>query len=373
MAIPLDQKPFANLMLVYALWTLGGALAGSLFEVYFLGTGMTITEIYLADAFWFVAALVMVPLLARMRARDFMLAGVAMAMLSTSVLIAFQGAWTAAAFRLLLGTTHLLFWAPLNIMFYEFRKGNNALLGAIYYSVGPVLSLFTPALAGVLAVSFGFPALFIAAFVVFALTFAATLAFIPNREYSYDFISGLKSIHGLRSLVFIEGFTAMVIVGVSLPVMLLLFIDTPAEFGYFTSLVTVFSLAAAVVTARLSDKVKKRRSFLLPVAAGFAIASILAGLSPTVAIFFITFGLVGFFSRIFFPLPFALAVDNTKSLTDTMLGREYMLNLGRLAGTLLGFFIVAFADIRMAIVVQGVLMLLYVPIFERKKARLESH
>jgi len=367
------NNPFTRLMLVYTLWTLGGALAGSLFEVYFYNTGMTIEEIYLADAFWFVAALAMVPLFRGFRARSFMLAGIVMATVSVSVLYLFSGGWTAVAFRLLLGMTHLLFWAPFNIMFYEFRKENHAMLGAVYYSVGPVVSLITPAFAGILAAALGFQALYLLAMASFAITFAAAALFVEDRKYEYDFDSSLKSIIGLRSLIFMEGFGAAVIVSVSLPVMLLLYVSKPEEFGIFTSLVTAFAVVAAFITAKLSDKVKKRRSFLLPVVACFALAAVFAGVSPDVSIFFVGFGLVNFFSRIFFPLPFALAVDNTKSLTETMVGREYMLNMGRLAGTLMGFLIMSIFDIRTALVIQGLILLLYIPLFERKKKKLGSH
>lgn len=367
------KNPFVRLMLVYALWTLGGALAGSLFEVYFFSIGMGIPEIYLANAFWFVPALAMIPLFRGFRARDFMLAGIFLAALSVSTLYLFQGPWTAVVFRLLLGMTHLTFWAPFNVLFYEFRKDNHATLGAIYYSVGPVISLITPAFAGILAASVGFPALYLLAIAAFAATFAAAALFVDNRKYEYGLDSSLRSILGLRSLIFMEGFGAAVITSVSLPVMLLLYVSKPEEFGIFMSLVTVFAVVATLVTARLSDKVKKRRSFLLPTVACFGIAATVAGLSPGISLFFVAFGLVNFFSRIFFPLPLALAVDNSKSLTGTMIGREYMLNLGRLSGTLFGFLIMSFSDIRLALVIQGAVLLLYLPLFEKKKEKLARH
>ncbi|MCI0504097.1 MFS transporter [Candidatus Micrarchaeota archaeon] len=368
-----NGNPFIRLIIVYSLWTIGGALAGSLFEVYFYSIGMPLQEIYLADAFWFVAALLMVPVFRRFRARDFMLAGICMAAVSVSLLYTFQGEWTAAAFRLLLGTTHVLFWAPFNILFYEFRKDNHATLGAIYYSVGPVISLVTPAFAGILAATLGFQTLYLLAIASFAMAFAAAALLVGNREYRYDFDSAMKSITGLRSLIFMEGFGAAVIVSVSLPTMLLLYVSRPEEFGIFTSLVTIFAVVATLITAKLSDRLKKRRSFLLPVAACFGVSAIFAGFAPTLSLFFVGFGLVNFFSRIFFPLPLALAVDNSKSLANTMVGREYMLNLGRLSGTLFGFLIIAYSDIRTALIIQGAILLIYVPLFERKKKKLQSN
>ncbi|MFH0884430.1 MAG: MFS transporter [Candidatus Micrarchaeota archaeon] len=367
------DNPFLRLMLVYALWSLSWMLGASLFEVYFYNMGMSIPQIYLAEGFWFVAGLAMIPLFRGFNSRVFMLGGVAIAFCSVTVLFLFPAPWAAFVFRLLVGMTHLLFWVPFNIMFYEFRKENHATLGAIYYSVGPLLSLVVPAVAGLLATAISFQALYLVSMAFFVLTFIAAAFLIESKEYRYDFILCIKSIRGLKSMVFLEGFSAAIIVGVSLPVMLLTYVERPLEFGIITSLVTIFAVLAMMFTARLSDQVQRRGSFLLPVVACFSIATILTSQAPDLVLFFAGFGLVSFFSRIFFPLPLALAVDNSKSLTDTMVGREFMLNLGRLAGVLVGYAALAYADIRLALLLQGAALLLFIPIFNSRKGKLAKH
>jgi MFS family permease len=373
MSSPATGNAFQKLVLVYTLWLLAWMLASALFEVYFFNMGMSPQDIYLANAFWFVAGILIVPLFRGFRARDFMLAGIAIAMLAVSIMLLFPVELSAYAYRIILGATHLFFWVPFNILFYEFRKENHATLGALYYSVGPVLSLFGPALAGYIAAYSGFSDLFAVAIAIFAAAFAAAFFFIENREYRYDFRASMESISGLRSLIFMEGFAAAVIVSVTLEVMLLSYVDTPLGFGAFISLVTIFSVIAAILTAKLSDRVKKRRAFLLPVVALFALATILASFAPDIAVFFIGFGLISFFSRIFFPLPLALAVDNTKSLTETMVGREWMLNVGRLAGALAGYLLFLATDIRTVLLLQGISLLLYIPLFENRKRKLAKH
>jgi hypothetical protein len=269
----------------------------------------------------------------------------------------------------------VFFWLPFNVLFYEYRKENNAQLGALYYSLGPVLSLALPTVAGMIAgsLSLGYPVLYLVSIALYALTFIAGWFLLEDRKYSYDPLRAVKSISGMKSILFLEGFAAMVIVSVTLEVMLLIFIDTPFEFGGFLSLATIFSVIAAVITAKLSDKAGQRRKFLLPSIAAFAISTIFASQAPDLVTFFFAFGLIGFFSRIFFPLPFALLVDNSKSLVDVMVGRELLLNLGKLAGALAGYVIFVMFDIRAVLLFQGLVLLLYIPIFENRKRKLQKH
>ncbi len=364
---------FKNLMIVYALWLASTSLGFSLFEVYFFNLGVSIPGIYLADSLWFLGSLLVIPLFRGFRARDFMLAGIAISFVSVGLLLLQPAPIAAIAFRLLIGVTNLFFWAPFNTLYYEYRKGDNAAMGAMYYAVSPILSLFTPAIAGFFASSFGFPLLYGLAMLTFAATFVAAFFLIENKGYRYSAASCIRSISGLRSLIFMEGFAGMAITSISLNVMLLLFENRPEGFGLFTSFVTVFAVAASFVTARLSDKVKRRREFILPLVALFSVAAVFASQSHDLLSFFIGFGLVSFISRIFYPLPLALVVDNSKSLVESMVGREIFLNLGRLCGGLLGYLVLLQTDISTVLLLQGLLLFAYVPIFENRKMKLSSH
>jgi len=364
---------FSRLIIVYLLWLASSIFSASLFEVYFYNLGLSPQEIFLADSLWFAAGIMILPFLKTFRSRRFMLAGIAVAILSVLLLYLYPIPFAAFPFRLLAGIPNILFWLPFNILFYEFRKGDHAALGALYYSLSPMLSLFAPGLAGIIATSAGFPALYLFTMAILGLAFILTMRFVEDKEYSVDFRQCVKSISGLRTLIFMEGFAAAVIVQATLEVMLLLFIDKPAEYGGFISLVTVFAILSTFITAKLSDKIKKRRHFLLPVALLFGLSAVLASQAPDISAFFIGFGLVVFFSRIFFPLPLALVVDNTKSLPESMAGREFFLNLGRFSGAILGFAVFLYSDIRTVLLLQGLVLLIYVPIFENRKQKLVFH
>jgi MFS family permease len=152
--------------------------------------------------------------------------------------------------------------------------------------------------------------------------------------------------------------------------MLLSYATQPMEFGSFLSLVTIFSIVATFLTARLSDKQKHRRTFIIGAVAAFAIAAIFTSQLGGLAWFFIGYGLVSFFSVIFLPLPFALVADNSKSLVDSMLGREFMLGVGRVAGVLVGFLILLYSNLETVLLFQGLALLLYIPLFENRKKKL---
>ena len=364
---------FSKLIIVYILWLASWMLGATLFEVYFYSLGMTPQEIYLANSLWFVASLVAIPLFRGFSSRKFMLAGMAIAASCMFLLFLVPDEPASYAFRLVIGLTHLFFWMPFNVLFYEYSRENNAQLGVLYYSLGPALSLVLPTVAGLIAGSAGYAELYLLSGALFIVTMIAGAFFIEDKKYEYDVIQSVRSISGLKSILFLEGFSAMVIVSITLEVMLLGFITTPLEYGGFLSLGMVFSVIAALAAARLSDEAKERRRFLLPLVAAFALSAILASVAADIFTFFLAFGLISFFSRMFFPLPLALAVDNSKYLPDVMVGREIMLNAGRFAGALAGYAVFVLFDIRAVLLFQGLLLFLYLPIFENRRKKLQRH
>ena len=367
------SHPFSKLVIVYIFWLATGILAGSLFEVYFFGLGLSIQEIVATSFFWFVGSLILIPLFKRFDSKKFMLIGIFITFISILVLYNFNFKEAAYLYRLLLSLTILFFWMPFNISFYEFRKENNALLGALYFSLGPLLLLVLPAVSGVIAASLGYGNLYLLAMISCAITFVLGFLFLEERVYTYDLVKSLKSISGLRSLIFLEGFGANMIASVTLETMLLKYATKPIEFGSFISLTTVFSILASFLTAKISDNHKRRREFVLLSSVALGIATIFASTAGSIEQFFLAFSLVNFFKTIFFPFPFAVVVDNSKNLVSTMIAREYMLNFGRICGAIMGFALLFYFDISSFMLVNGATMLIAYPLaFELKKRKLEK-
>lgn len=354
------------------LWLCGFTLAGGLFESYFFSLGMQISDIYFANLFWFASSLLLIPLFKKFKSRAFLLSGIAISLFSVMILFFFADPSASFIYRFVLGATHLFFWVPFNILFFEYNKNKDgiALHGALYYSLGPAVSLAMPAIAGAVASMFGFPLLFLLGAIFYCAAFILGFIHFEDREYEYGGMGCLKSIDGLGGLIFLEGLGVNIIVSLTLPVMLLLFIEKPAEFGFFLSLVTIFSIAAAFITAKMSDGKGQRRLFLLPSVAAVALSAVFASFAGNLLLFFIAFGLVRFFQTVFGPLAFALSIDNSRSLARTMAARELMLNSGRIVGGAIGYILILLFDIQAALIIQGALLLAYIPLFEIQKRKL---
>ncbi len=366
------SHPFRKLILIYVFWLISWILAGSLFEVYFFGLGLTIHEIIGAGAFWFVGSLLVTPFFRSLPARAFMLGGIAIAFVSVFLLAVFPDPNMAYVYRFLLGFTNFFFWVPFNILFYEFRKENNAQLAALYYAVGPALMLLLPGISGLIASEFGYVQLYLLAMASYAVAFVLAFFFLGKEStYGYSFEESIASIRGLKFLIFLEGFLGSVIISIMVEAMLLQYVDMPLDFGVFISLSTAFSLFASFITARISDIKRRRREYLLFSAFLFGISAIFTGTNATLEHFFLGVALISFFKTILFPISFALVVDNSKNLVTSMVGREFILNLGRALGTIFVFALLFLFDLNFILVLQGIgLLLVYPSLFEIKKRKL---
>ena len=367
------SHPFSKLVLVYLFWIASWVTAGSLFEVYFYGLGLSMHEIVATSFFWFLGSLLVMPLFRNIDAKKFMLIGIALSLLGILLLYFFNFKEMGYIYRFVVSVPQFFFWIPFNIIFYEFSKGRNAQFGALYYSVTPFLTLILPGAAGIVASTLGYGSLFLAAVVLYSITFVLAYVLFEKKEYEYDLVKSIRAIKGLKTLIFLEGFAAAMVVQVLLETMLLKYADKPLEYGGFISLVTLFSIIASLLTAKFSDASKRRRELVILSAIAFGASVIFASTSVSIAQFFIGFALVSFFRAIFFPLPLALIVDNSKNLVETMVGREFMLNAGRISGAVFAFALMFYYDISVVLFINGLILMVGYPLaFEFKKGKLKS-
>ncbi|MBU1165612.1 MFS transporter [Candidatus Micrarchaeota archaeon] len=370
MDIRKDAGSFPKLILIYILWLVGCIFASGLFEVYFLGLGMSFQEIYLANTVWFFAGFVIAPLFNGFSTRNFMIVGVLIMLAACTILYLFPSETAAYAYRIIIGFTHLFFWVPFNTLFYNFRKDNNAMISSVYYAVGPLLSLAVPAIGGLVAAFYGFEALYISAIALFAACLFATAVFIKNKKYKFKFSDAFNSLSGLRTMIFLEGFSINAIMSITIMILTLDYIDKPLEVGVFMSLTMIFSILATFVMAKISDKIKKRKPFIIPVVVGIVLTAIITSQTTEIIGFFLAFGAMTFFIRLFYPLNLALVVDNARSLPEAMIGREFMLNLGRFVGGFVGYVAFVAWNIQIALLIQGIALILIIPLFELKKKKI---
>jgi MFS family permease len=360
---------FVKLIIVYTLFIIGSLFFASLFELYFSTLGLNMAQIVFSSIGIYLIPIMIIPLISKIDTRKFIPIGFATFGLAAIVLYFFQSFYAPFLARAFIGLGIIFFWIPFNTLFYEFNNKNAAFLGSIYYAISPILSLFLPAFSGLVVVQSGYNFLFLSSFVFFLGSFLLVPRLIERKELRFDFTSGLKSITGLRTLFFIEGFAINSITSLTLSTMILIYAHEPIEFGAILSGVTIFSIVASFVTAKLSDRSGERRVFVIASAFGFLISAIFTALSNSTGAFFLGFGLIGFFRAIILPLPLALAADSSKNLPQMIMAREVFLNLGRIVVVVLGYLIITYSDIRALLIVQTIVAAFYIPIFELKKRK----
>lgn len=361
------KDKFSKIILVFTLYTIGSLFFGSLFELYFSNLGLNLAQIILSSIGIYFVPILLLPILSKVDSKKFIPIGFATFGLAAAVLLFWNSFYAPFVARTIIGLGIIFFWMPFNTMFYEFSKNNAAFLGSIYYSIGPVLSLVLPAFSGIIAAGYGYSLVFEISSIFFILSAVAIIKITEQKEYKYDLWKAIGTIKGLRTLFFIEGFSINTIIPVTLSAMILLYFNEPIAFGALISGATLFSIAASLITAKFSDKSGERRIYIIASALGFLIAAILTSISTSAEAFFLGFSIIGFFRGILLPLPLAIAVDKSKDIAQTMIAREFFLNIGRVALVGLGYIIIMYFNIRILLIIQTVVAAFYIPIFEIKK------
>lgn len=361
------SRPFVLLILMYVLWLAAGIFVSGLFEIYLSSHGVSILELLLIHASSYVLSIVTIPLFSKLNYRKFLLFGVIQAIVATSILLLWPGQVGGLLFKIIFGASNFFFWVPFNIYFYSHRKENIGALSSLYFNVGASLSIILPTIGGLVASQLGYAVLYLLAIALYVCTFVVARLAMKSEVVEYSLASSLVDINQLKTLIFLEGFCATIISAVFVKVFLLYFIKLPLEFGAFVSLITVFSIIATWIIGRYSDKKKSRKRFLVISVFGFAVSGMAASFSDSLSFLFASFSGVTFFNSIFSAQALALTMDNSKDVVKTMIGREFMLNVGRFFGIILALIIFIFADIRTALFIQSALLLTYLAFLEKKQ------
>ncbi|MCX6774326.1 MAG: MFS transporter [Candidatus Micrarchaeota archaeon] len=323
----MGSSPFMRLISVSVFYNVSTLLMASLYEPYFLGIGMTMAQIILTSAFAFIVPLLMIIFIRKFEARQCISLGLFISALACIVLAFFPNTEASFIARAMAGTVTFLFWMPFNIMYYRHSKKDNGVLGSIYYSIFPVLSLGLPALAGWIAAAFGYPTLFILSGAAMIATLFWARAKVKPKIYQYDWKASLKSVAGLRTLFFIEG----------------------------------FSILSITCIHRARHRPGRQEA-----------VAVFTSLSSGMAMFFLGYGAVSFFRGVLLPLPLALTVDNSKNIVNSMIGREIMIDLGRVCAIGIGALLVFLFDIRAMLIMQTIAAVIYIPLFELKRKALDK-
>lgn len=272
---------------------------------------------------------------------------------------------------LLYGPLFVLFWINYNILFFgNIDPDKKAFSSAVYAFAFSLLSTVTPIMAGFTASKAGMQAVFIIgiAFMAIALLLSARIG--EKRSY-YNLRISLKCIKGVKTIIFIEGFWEH-ITFVAIPLLSLFFIQNELGLGAYLSYLGLTGAVASLVIARISDRIKKRRAFIRILAVSLAIATMLLIFGSNIYLWIIFTGIIYLIAPALKPFQTTVSLDNVKcGMRELMIGREFMLNLGRLCGICLFLMSMAFGMKYGSIFLAAIAMMAY-PVVMKMKGHYEA-
>lgn len=311
--------------------------ARSVLPVHFLASGITIRQMLAGFLFMFLIQFLALLYVRKISAKIAWRMSIFSLFLSLAVFFNIKND-IQFYIGMMLGGLSLFFFFPIyNIVhFKNTSEGKIGTSSALMFSVGPIVSIFAPALAGTMAaIHFS---LFWYLSTIFMILTLITINFQKDYKLNYSRLAVLAEIKATRPFIFLEGIWSALVLGI-IPVYSLIFFKTPSAFGIFLAYFAAVSTISNLVLGKLTDKIKKRSIFLYPLTLILALTTMLfpfALKSLELWIFFT--GIVGFVLPMFWNLATALVVDHHENLKDAMLGREIVLAIGRIVGLAITLF-----------------------------------
>lgn len=225
--------------------------------------------------------------------------------------------------------TIVLFWIPLNYLFFSgSNKNNHGRESALYQIVASFFGVFLPSLGAFLISWKGYPFLFmLCAFLHLPLLIYVEKK-IPAERIKTQLIPEIKKFKGLKTISIAEG-ALQFFAGIVLIIYSLFFISQEQQFGFFLGYLGLISLVIALFLSIRSDHFRKRMGYLY-------ILFILMTLSIFSLIFardlkswVILTGIYSLLTTISFPLRLAVSLDVKKVDLGFWRMRELFLNVGR--------------------------------------------
>ncbi len=361
-----------KLLSVYAIFMASIVLVSNFDVFYFKQNGFTESDLVGGFFFWAVAPLFVIILINNrtIDSRLLMLAGVGVRIISYLMLAFLEPTHELFAFyEFTIGLGSFLFWVPFNIMYFSMGKGSEAKMGSIYFSMASAFGLVIPLLSGFIIGEMGFKELFLLDAVLYIIMACSILLF-EKFKHLHNLKDCLNELKGFKTLILVEGVygggaTACLVI---IP---LLYFAKPVELAIFLSATTIFSIIASFVASHLSDKAKKRKKYVRSFGLGLAITTFLGAFASTASLWYLAVSARNFFATLFWPFTTTILVDNKRHMVKSMVGREWLLNVGRFFGLAIVLVCTLYFDILLSMAVLGCVLALYPLVIELKRMHIK--
>lgn len=363
------DRSFLRLYAIQFFYVVSHVFGWTLSSLYFVSVGYSFLDIAIYFAMSFITSVLTIIALKDFHSTRLMRAGLILKFLvfATAAYIYINPLLLVS--EIMQGMMSIFYWMPMNIHFFRHKKeGKNASHSGLYFIMWPIVSTILPAVAGIVADKYGMATVFFSAAALVVPAIALSFMAKESSHIHISFDRFTEHTKGIKTLLFLQGIWEGIDWTV-VPLVTLSFVTGVVGFGAFYSYLGFFGIVAFFIAGRASDKMKKRAIFLYPVTIAMAICTILSGLSATFFAWGVFRGAVSFLVNIFSPFCMTVVVDTSKSLEESMIAREFLLNFGRALGAAIVALMLAMSlPIQHALVVSGAILLLH-PLFLREKKK----
>ncbi|AKM79597.1 MAG: hypothetical protein UX85_C0001G0244 [Candidatus Beckwithbacteria bacterium GW2011_GWB1_47_15] len=353
------RRSFLSLIIFNLSYLWFRSFTDSVLAPHFLNQGLSIQQIITGTVFLCSGGVLILFLLKKLSARVSWRWALIAAIIFILLIIKIKSPWQFYLVASISGLTNVLFWTAYNTAHFKLTPSHRtSFSSAIMFSLGPVIGLAAPLVAGALA-EISYNIVWVLATLFFGLSFYLT-KFQKNFTVYFSLKSGWRYIKAMRLLLLLEGIWEAIIFGI-IPIFGLYFITTPFYYGTYLAYLALMSVLANLLLGRLSDKLQKRLIFIYPITVALALITfVFPAALNSLAYWLVVTGLVRFLMPLFWNFSTSIFVDLHPQGTRGFAIREFLLNFGRIIG--LGLIAINFtfqSPPRMIFYLLGSVMLIY--------------
>ena len=357
----MNNQKFTSLLILYAAYAWFSRVSSSIIPAYLLGQGITINQMFLANALQFIPMLLVLLFVRIPSAKLSWRLAIISDLFAVVSIVNAHFAFQVYLTYIFAGISLALFFVYYNVGHFLYTpKGKTGISGGVMYAVSPVISVFAPLLAGFLA-TYHINYLWMISLLSFCLAYAFTFKQV-DFKITYRLSQSLQSIRAIRIPILIEGIWESVIFAF-IPLSTLYFISSPAGYGKYLAYLSLVGTIAGLLLGHFSDKSGKRSYLLTPITLILSLSTIglIFGLK-SLPIWIIITSIIQFMIPIFWNITTALMVDQNLDLKVAFPGREIVLAFGRLLGLAFTYICITNSQINLLLIVLA-LVILSLPVY----------
>ncbi len=335
----MTRRAFAGLFIIETMLAFGNTFAGS-FNIIYLYNEMDMPiwagPTYLVIGFG-IAVLVSLWMSWRphMDPRNAIVFGLACLVVEYTTFLLVDNGWVIGfVVGIAFGLFYPFFWTPFNVLMAQMtQKKDRGVKYGVFFFVWPLAAFIAPFLGGLVIGFINYMALFLIGIGIIVSTAIVVVAYrnyIP-KDQVMRITPGVIGRRNVVALLGEGGFEGVFWVDVTL--VAYVFSQDEVSLGVLFSLFGLSAGLMGIILGKVSDKIQNRGFFLKLSALGSIPCIVLVSMSGTMEEYALSNGLLEFASFVLPVFLFAILTDTMEEKkNDSVLTREYFLDIGRTAG-----------------------------------------